>query len=70
MCIGDGKNTLVGGRRRKKEKKRRKNSLIKFRVIRVVLTFLNSSMATKLPYHPPMLRAGGLNLKTMFVMKN
>jgi len=61
MYIGDGKNTLVG--------QKKKPSLIKFRVIRIVLTFLNSIMATILPYHPPMLREGGLNLKTMFVMK-
>jgi hypothetical protein len=42
-------------------------SMLKFRVILIAVTFLNSNMITKLPYHPPMFRQRRLNLKTMFV---
>jgi len=38
----------------------KKSSLLKFRVIIIVLTLLTPNMTTKVPYHPPMLRERGL----------
>ena len=35
----------------------------KFRIIRIVLAYMNLNMTTKLPYHPPKSRERGLNKK-------
>jgi hypothetical protein len=48
---------------------KRKSSLLKFRVIIIILTLLNPNMTTKVPYHPPVLRERELNYKTTFVLK-
>jgi hypothetical protein len=41
----------------------------KFRIIHIVLAYMNPNMTTKLPYHPPKSRERGLNEKTNFVIK-
>jgi hypothetical protein len=47
----------------------KKSSLLKYRVIIVVLTLLNPNMTIKLPCHPLMLRERGLNYKITFVIE-
>ena len=44
-------------------------SLLKFRAILIVLTLLNPSMTTKLPYHLLMLKKRELNYKNTFVVR-
>jgi len=45
------------------------NKKDKFRIIYIVLAYLNLNMTTKLPYHAPKSRYRGLNKKNYFVIK-
>jgi hypothetical protein len=45
------------------------SSLLKFRVILLVLTLLNPNMTTKLPSHPPIVKEKGLTAEATFVIQ-